>query len=56
MQIADQGHGGIFGNSKPAEMSDELWEIIRVCWAMDPSQRPPMAEVEGQLGSMLEVN
>jgi len=52
MWIVHQGHDGIFGNSKPAEISDKLWEIVRMCWTMDASQRPSMSEVEQKLGRM----
>ncbi|KIM71575.1 hypothetical protein PILCRDRAFT_830261 [Piloderma croceum F 1598] len=54
MQIIDHGHDSIFGESKPATMSDGLWEVVRMCWAMDPSQRPSMAEVNGMLAMMRE--
>ena len=56
MQIVDQGHDGIFGRFKPAEMDDELWKIIRTCWAMDPSRRPTMVEVEARLGNIRKAN
>ena len=56
MQIVDQGHDGIFGNSKPAQMSDSLWEIIRLCWAIHPIDRPPMVEVESKLRKMCGLN
>ena len=56
MQIVDQGHDGIFGNSKPAQMNDSIWEIIRLCWAMDPMDRPPMVDVEGKLRKMCGHN
>jgi hypothetical protein len=56
MEIINQGHDGIFGKSQPARMSNELWEIIRMCWALDPSQRPSMSEVEGKLRRMCGLN
>jgi hypothetical protein len=56
MQIVKQGHDGVFGKSKPAEMSDDLWQIIRMCWALDPSRRPSMSEVESALKKMCVVN
>ena len=52
MQIMTQGHDEIFGRFKPAEMNDELWKIIRMCWVMDPSRRPSMIEVEARLRTM----
>jgi hypothetical protein len=52
MQIIGHGHDGIFGESKPPMMSDGLWGVVRMCWAMDPSQRPSMAEVNGMLAMM----
>ncbi|KIM85831.1 hypothetical protein PILCRDRAFT_817062 [Piloderma croceum F 1598] len=54
VQIINHEHDGIFGGSKPAMMSDGLWEIVRMCWARDPFQRPSMAEVHGMLGRMRE--
>jgi hypothetical protein len=54
VQIVNRGHDGIFGELKPDGMSDDLWEIVRMCWAVDPSQRPSMAEVEGMLARMHE--
>jgi len=54
VQIINHGHDGIFGDSKPAMMSDDLWEIVRMCWAKDPSQRPSMLEVKGMLERMRE--
>ena len=56
IQIVDQGHDEIFGRFKPAEMDDELWKIIRTCWAMDPSRRPSMVEVEARLGNIRKAN
>ena len=56
MQIMGQGHNGTFGRFKPAEMNDELWKIIRTCWAMDPSCRPSMVEVENRLGNIRKTN
>jgi hypothetical protein len=54
VQIVNRGHDGIFGELKPDAMSDDLWEIVRMCWAVDHSQRPSMAEVEGMLARMHE--
>jgi hypothetical protein len=54
VEIINRGHDGIFGELKPDAMSDDLWEIVRICWAVDPSQRPSMAEVEGMLARMHE--
>jgi len=54
VKITNQGHDGIFGELKPEAMSDDLWEIVRMCWAMDPSQRPSMAEIDGMLARMRE--
>jgi hypothetical protein len=54
VQIVNLGHDGIFGEQKPDAMSDDLWEIVRMCWAVDPSQRPSMAEVDGMLTRMCE--
>jgi serine/threonine protein kinase len=56
VQIIHQGHDGIFGRSKPAKMSDSLWQIIRMCWAMDPSHRPSMVEIEGELSGVQGLN
>lgn len=52
MQIVHQGHDGTFGSFKPTQMSNQLWEITRMCWALDPSQRPSIVEVEGNLSKM----
>jgi hypothetical protein len=49
MQIMGHGHDGIFGESKPAMMSDGILEVVRMCWAIEPFQRPSMAEVNGML-------
>jgi hypothetical protein len=54
MQIVNRGHDGIFGELKSDGMSDDLWEIVRMCWAVDLSQRPSMAEVDGMLARMHE--
>jgi hypothetical protein len=54
MQIISYGHDGIFGQSKPAMMSDGLWQVVRMCWAMNPTRRPSMAEVNGMLARMRE--
>jgi hypothetical protein len=54
VQIVNHGHDGIFGELKPDVMSDDLWEIVQMCWAVDPSQRLSMAEVEGMLVRMHE--
>ena len=54
VQIINRGHDGIFGELKPDAMSDDLWEIVRMCWAVDPSQRPSMAEVDWMLTRMCE--
>ena len=55
-QIVDQGHDGIFGRFKPAEMDDELWETMRTCWAMDPSCRPSMVKVGAELKNIGKAN
>ena len=33
--------------SRPAhqQLSDQLWEMIEMCWRRDPSQRPTTREV-----------
>jgi hypothetical protein len=54
VQIVNHGHDGIFGELKPEAMSNDLWEIVRICWAVDPSQRPSMEEVYGMLERMHE--
>jgi hypothetical protein len=54
VQIINHGHDGIFGELKPDAMSDDLWEIVRMCWAVDPSQRPSMAEINRMLARMRE--
>jgi hypothetical protein len=54
VQIVNNGHDGIFGELKPDVMSDDLWEVVRMCWAVDPSQRPSMVEVNGMLARMHE--
>jgi hypothetical protein len=55
IQIIDHGHDGIFGESKPEMMGDDLWEMVRMCWTMDCSQRPSMAMINGKLARMLEA-
>jgi hypothetical protein len=52
MEIVNHGHDGIFGELKPDAMSNGLWEVVRMCLAKDPSQRPSMAEVDGMLARM----
>ncbi|KIM81282.1 hypothetical protein PILCRDRAFT_8950 [Piloderma croceum F 1598] len=52
VQIINHDHDGIFGELKPESMSDDLWEVVRMCWAVDSSQRPSMAEVDGMLARM----
>jgi hypothetical protein len=54
VQIINHGHDGIFGELKPDIMSNDLWEIVRMCWAVDPSRRPSMAEVDEMLARMRE--
>jgi hypothetical protein len=54
VQIVNHGHDGTFGELKPEAMSNDLWEIVRICWAVDPSQRPLMEEVNGMLARMRE--
>jgi hypothetical protein len=54
VQIINRGHDGIFGELKPELMSDDLWEVVRMCWAKNPFQRPSMAEVDGMLVRMRE--
>jgi hypothetical protein len=54
VQIINHGHDGIFGELKPDAMSNDLWEIVRMCWAVDPSRRPSMAEVDEMLARMRE--
>ena len=54
MEIVNHGHDGIFGELKPDAMGNELWEVVRMCLAKDPSQRPSMAEVDGMLVRMRE--
>ncbi|KIM85828.1 hypothetical protein PILCRDRAFT_817044 [Piloderma croceum F 1598] len=49
--IIDHGHGE---GSKPEMMGDDLWEITRMCWAMDPARRPLMAEFNGMLARMCD--
>jgi hypothetical protein len=49
VQIINHGHDGMFGELKPESMGNDLWEIVRMSWAVDPSQRPSMAEVNGML-------
>jgi len=56
MHVVNQGHDGIFGSFKPKKMSDELWEIIRMCWAMHPSQRPSMSNINDRLRRMRGFN
>ena len=54
MQIVNHGHDSIFGGLKPDLMSNDLFGVVRMCWAMDPSQRPSMEEVNGMLVRMRE--
>jgi hypothetical protein len=54
VQIINHGHDRIFGELKPELMSDDLWEVVRMCWAKNPFQRPSMAEVDGMLVRMRE--
>ena len=54
VEIINHGHDSIFGALKPDAMSDDLWEIVRMCWATDPAQRPSMAEVDSMLARMRE--
>ncbi|KIM81289.1 hypothetical protein PILCRDRAFT_507254 [Piloderma croceum F 1598] len=54
VQIVNHGHDSIFGALKPEAMIDDLWEVVRICWAMDPSRRPSMAEVDGMLARLRE--
>lgn len=54
MQIINHGHDGLFGEIKPDVMSNDLWEVVRMCWVVDPSRRPSMEEVHGMLVGMHE--
>jgi hypothetical protein len=56
VQIINHGQDGIFGELKPDAMSNDLWEVVRRCWAVDPAQRPSMAEVDGMLARMRAEN
>jgi hypothetical protein len=47
VQIISHGHDGIFGEWKPDAISNDLWDVVRMCWAVDPAQRPSMEEVMG---------
>lgn len=49
LEIFERGHIGIFGACKPAGMGEGLWEIVKMCWAQDPSLRPSMADVVNKL-------
>jgi hypothetical protein len=49
LQIVEQGHDGIFGGSKPTDMDDVLWNMVRTCWEKDPSQQPSAPDVEQHL-------
>jgi hypothetical protein len=52
VEIVNHGHDGIFGELKPEAMSNNLWEVVRMCWAVDPSRRPSMEEVDEMLVRM----
>jgi len=54
MQIVNHGHDGIFGELKPEAMSNDLWEVVRMCWAVDPTRHPSMEEVDGMLAKVRE--
>jgi hypothetical protein len=54
VQIVNHGHDSIFGGLKPDLMSNGLWEVVRMCWAVDPARRPSMEEVDGMLVKMRE--
>ena len=56
MHIVERGHEGVLGNSKPVQMRDELWALIRLCWTIDPSRRPSMSEVKDILSRMHALN
>ncbi|KIM72630.1 hypothetical protein PILCRDRAFT_829641 [Piloderma croceum F 1598] len=52
LQIVNHGHDGLFGELKPEAMSNDLWEVVRMCWAVDSSQRPSTEEVDGVLAKI----
>ncbi|KIM81275.1 hypothetical protein PILCRDRAFT_8942 [Piloderma croceum F 1598] len=54
VQIINHGHDGLFEEIKPDAMSNDLWEVVRMCCAVDPSLRPSMKEVNGMLVRMRE--
>ncbi|KIM86951.1 hypothetical protein PILCRDRAFT_4198 [Piloderma croceum F 1598] len=54
VQIVNHGHDGIFRELKPDAMCNELWKVVRMCLAKDPSQRPSMAEVDKMLAMVRE--
>lgn len=38
---------------RPQEVSDELWELMRRCWAQDAGDRPQFVEIRDALSAML---
>lgn len=52
-QLVERGHIGVFGAHKPSGMEEDIWMIVKDCWALDPSQRPSMAEVVERLNLAL---
>lgn len=38
--------------SRTRGFSDELWDLIQMCWAQDPTQRPGAEDVVGRLRAL----
>lgn len=53
--IFSAGHAGVLGDSRPPLMSNELWNLLQRCWAVNPVERPTMAEVLAELIALRAV-
>lgn len=52
--IVDQGCDQIF-KRKPIGMVDDLWEIVHICWARDPTMRPSMRQVDSKIRALSQT-
>lgn len=45
-----------FGNKKKEHAIDvEFWNLLEACWAIDPNERPNIAEVVVKLGEIFKI-
>ena len=48
-RVIERGHGNLLSQSKPEALDGALWEVLGRCWALNPTSRPTMKEIESEL-------